>query len=127
MMMILISNWNYGQAGKALGLDLLSNPDLVASDAVVSFSAAIWFWMTPQDSKPSCHDVILGRWTPGEADLAVNRLPGYGMLTNIINPGECGHGADRRVASRIAFYERYCNMLGVTPGENLDCYEQCRF
>lgn len=30
-------NFNYGQAGSALGLDLLGNPDLVTSSAVVAF------------------------------------------------------------------------------------------
>ena len=126
-LVIWISNFNYGPAGEALGLDLLSNPDLVATDADVSLGAAIWFWMTPRDDKPSCHDVIVGAWTPNEADLAANRLPGYGLITNIINQGECGHGADKRVANRIGFFERYCSMLGVEAGDNLDCYHQCSF
>ncbi|KAG8068840.1 hypothetical protein GUJ93_ZPchr0005g15214 [Zizania palustris] len=51
-------NFNYGPAGNAIGLDLLHNPDLVATDAVVSFKTALWFWMTAQWNKPSSHDVI---------------------------------------------------------------------
>nr|CAD1821285.1 unnamed protein product [Ananas comosus var. bracteatus] len=57
-------NYNYGQAGEALGVDLLNNPDLVATDPMISFKTAFWFWMTPQPPKPSSHDVITDRWTP---------------------------------------------------------------
>uniref|UniRef100_A0A0D3GL10 chitinase n=1 Tax=Oryza barthii TaxID=65489 RepID=A0A0D3GL10_9ORYZ len=99
--------------------------DLVASDATVSFKTAFWFWMTPQSPKPSCHAVITGQWTPSADDQAAGRVPGYGEITNIINGGvECGHGADDKVADRIGFYKRYCDMLGVSYGDNLDCYNQ---
>jgi chitinase len=121
-------NYNYGQAGRALGLDLLGNPDLVATDAVVSFKTALWFWMTPQGNKPSSHAVITGRWTPTAEDNAAGRVPGYGVITNIINGGlECGIGQDPRVADRIGFYQRYCGILGVGTGINLDCYNQRPF
>ncbi|GLT60102.1 hypothetical protein SLA2020_328850 [Shorea laevis] len=124
----LTHNYNYGQAGKALGLDLLNNPDLVAQDATISFKAALWFWMTPQGNKPSSHDVIIGAWTPSAADTAAGRVPGYGVITNIINGGlECGIGTDSRVANRIGFYQRYCDELGVSYGDNLDCYNQRPF
>ncbi|KAJ4973275.1 hypothetical protein NE237_006449 [Protea cynaroides] len=121
-------NYNYGQAGKAIGVDLINNPDLVATDPTISFKTALWFWMTPQSPKPSCHDVITGRWTPSNTDTAAGRLPGYGVVTNIINGGlECGRGNDARVADRIGFYKRYCDILGVSYGDNLDCYNQKSF
>ncbi|KAF7827759.1 endochitinase A2 [Senna tora] len=121
-------NYNYGQCGRAIGVDLLNNPDLVTSDAVISFKTALWFWMTPQSPKPSCHDVITGRWSPSGADYAAGRQPGYGTITNIINGGlECGRGQDSRVADRIGFYKRYCDLLGVGYGNNLDCYNQRSF
>ncbi|KAM1261492.1 hypothetical protein TB2_026378 [Malus domestica] len=124
----LTHNYNYGQAGQALGQDLINNPDLVATDPVVSFRTAIWFWMTPQSNKPSSHDVITGTWSPSSADTSAGRVPGYGVITNIINGGlECGKGQDDRVASRIGFYRRYCEILGVSPGDNLDCYNQRPF
>ncbi|XP_074587273.1 putative inactive chitinase-like protein LaCIC [Curcuma longa] len=114
-------NYNYGPAGEALGLNLLSNANLVATDVLVSFKTAIWFWMTPQYNKPSAHDVITGSIPPDSA----GRLPGYGLITNIINGGvECGHGFDQRVFNRIQYYKRYCDMLGVGYGDNLDCYNQ---
>ncbi|KAL6873957.1 hypothetical protein ACP4OV_014039 [Aristida adscensionis] len=121
-------NYNYGPAGQAIGADLLNNPDLVATDATVSFKTAVWFWMTPQSPKPSCHAVATGQWSPSGADQAAGRAPGYGVITNIINGGlECGRGADSRVADRIGFYKRYCDILGVSYGDNLDCYNQRPF
>ncbi|XXG59982.1 hypothetical protein AAC387_Pa04g1973 [Persea americana] len=117
-------NYNYGPAGEYLGVDLLSDPDLVASDGLLSFKTAFWFWMTPQAPKPSCHDVITGKWTPTPGDISAGRIPGFGLTTNIINGGlECGGpGPDARVESRIGYYKRYCDLLGVSYGDKLDCY-----
>ncbi|KAK7828176.1 endochitinase a2 [Quercus suber] len=66
------NNYNYGQAGKAVGADLINNPDLVATDPTISFKTAIWFWMTPQTNKPSSHDVIIGNWRPSAADTSAS-------------------------------------------------------
>ncbi|XP_011628976.1 basic endochitinase [Amborella trichopoda] len=118
-------NYNYGQAGRAIGFNGINNPDAVATDAVTSFKTAFWFWMTPQSPKPSAHDIITCLWTPSAADRSAGRVPGYGVITNIINGGlECGHGSDDRVADRIGFYKRYCDLMGVPYGDNLDCYNQ---
>ncbi|KAF8405504.1 hypothetical protein HHK36_010411 [Tetracentron sinense] len=121
-------NYNYGPAGRAIGVDLLNNPDLVATDPTISFKTAFWFWMTPQSPKPSCHDVITGRWTPSSADRSAGRVSGYGVITNIINGGlECGRGANPQMQDRIGFYKRYCDILGVSYGDNLDCSNQRSF
>ncbi|KAF8780510.1 hypothetical protein HU200_001637 [Digitaria exilis] len=123
----LTHKYNYDLAGKALKLDLVGKPSLVSSDPVVAFETAIWFWMTPQAAKPSCHDVITGRWTPGAGDRAAGRLAGYGLLTNIINGGlECGKGGQPTDgdSNRVGFYRRYCKMLGVAEGANLNCQNQ---
>ncbi|KAL2892915.1 Basic endochitinase, partial [Bienertia sinuspersici] len=69
----LTHNYNYGLAGRAIGVDLINNPDLVATDATISFKTAIWFWMTAQDNKPSCHNVIIGGWSPSAADQSAGR------------------------------------------------------
>ncbi|KAL7213733.1 hypothetical protein ACSBR2_016293 [Camellia fascicularis] len=125
-------NYNYGQAGVALalGFELLNNPDLVETDPVISFKTALWFWMTTQSPKPSCHDVIIGNWTPTPADQLTGRVPGYGVITNIINGGlECGHGPNSRVEDRIGFYQRYYSdeIFDVSTGDNLDCNNQAPF
>lgn len=109
-------------------MDLLNNPDLVATDPIISFKTAIWFWMTPQSPKPSSHDVITGRWNPSGSDEGAGRVPGYGVITNIINGGiECGKGWNAKVEDRISFYKRYCSILGNDHGNNLDCYDQRPF
>ncbi|CAI9778697.1 unnamed protein product [Fraxinus pennsylvanica] len=121
-------NYNYAPAGRAIGSDLLNNPDAVANDPTISFKTALWFWMTPQAPMPSWHDAISGRWTPSTADLEAEQVSGYGVVTNIINGGnECGKGSNSRVEDRIGFYKRYCDLLGVGYGPNLDCYNQMPF
>ncbi|GMJ12666.1 PATHOGENESIS-RELATED 3, basic chitinase [Hibiscus trionum] len=120
-------NYNYGQFGESIGRkdELLQNPTSLKTNATLSFESALWFWMTPQSPKPSCHDVITGAWVPSPEDIAAGRIPGYGMITNIINGGlECGSpGPDARVEDRIGFFKRYCDMLGVGYGsDKLDCY-----
>jgi hypothetical protein len=100
----------------------------VAQNPVVSFKTAIWFWTTAQGNKPSCQDVALNRWTPTAADNAAGRVPGYGVITNIINGGrECGMGQNAFNEDRIGYYRRYCTILGTDPGGNLDCYTQQNF
>ncbi|CAN1236428.1 Chitinase 10 [Linum grandiflorum] len=100
-------NYNYGQAGRALGFDGLRNPEIIANNSVIAFKTALWFWMT---------------------DLAANRTVGFGLVTNIINGGlECGVPNDGRVNSRIGFYRRYAQLFNVDTGPNLDCENQKPF
>lgn len=102
-------NYNYGACGNAIGKDLLNQPELVSTDSVISFMTALWFWMTPQPPKSSCHDAI--------------STSGFGMTINIINGGiECGKEQPTPQAlHRIQLYQQYAGILGVTPGENLYC------
>eukprot|EP01018_Ginkgo_biloba_P011146 Gb_03376 [translate_table: standard] len=121
-------NYNYGPAGKAIGFNGLERPEMVTQQPVIAFKTALWFWTTPQSPKPSCHDVMVGKYVPNSNDLEANRLPGFGLVTNIINGGlECGIGNDSRVADRIGYYKRYCDLLNVDPGQNLDCGNQKPF
>ena len=84
--------------------------------------------MTAQANKPSSHDVIIGKWTPSANDTASGRVPGYGVITNIINDeDECGRGYNDNVANWIGFYKRHSDILGVGYGNNLDCYNQSSF
>ncbi|KAJ4715878.1 Chitinase [Melia azedarach] len=118
-------NYNYLWCGEALGVDLLNNPDLLITDPVLSFKSAIWFWMTAQPPKPSCHEVIIDEWAASQNDINAGRLPGFGLTTNIINGGiECGIGPDDRVKNRIGFFTSFTGKFGIEPGENLDCYTQ---
>jgi len=119
---------NYEAAGKALGYDLINNPNIVASNPTISFKTAVWFWMTAQSPKPSSHTVMIGKWSPSGSDTAAGRVPGYGVVTNIINGGvECGRGSDSNQEDRIGFYKKYCDILGASYGSNIDCNSQRSF
>ncbi|KAG1328310.1 putative Chitinase 10 [Cocos nucifera] len=121
-------NYNYGPAGRALGFDGLKNPEIVGNNSVIAFKTALWFWMTEQKPKPSCHDVMVGRYRPTGADLEANRTAGFGLVTNIINGGlECGIPDDSRVNDRIGYYKRYAQLFEVDVGSNLDCANQKPF
>ena len=115
-------NYNYGAAGQALGVDLLSNPDLVKTDGAIAFSTGLWFWMTPQSPKPSCHQVMSGGWTPSPDDTNKGRTPGFGMTINIINGGlECGQATNDKVERRVSFYREFCQLLGISADDNVYC------
>jgi chitinase len=121
-------NYNYGAVGQALGVDLLSNPDLVKSDGVIAFLTALWFWMTPQPPKPSLHAVMSGDWTPSSGDVNAGRVPGFGMTVNIINGGlECSQPTTPQVTDRVGFYERFTQMLGVDMGQNVYCDQMAHY
>jgi chitinase len=96
-------NYNYGPAGSFIGIDGLNNPETVATDAVVSFKAALWFWMR------NVHPIV----TSGQ---------GFGATIQAINGFvECGGKEPDKVANRVQYYTNYCNQLGVAPGDNLSC------
>ena len=125
-------NYNYGQFSEAWFGDknvLLKNPGLLAQDNVLSFASAIWFWMTAQAPKPSCHDVMTGKWKPTEKDIESGRIPGFGTTVNIINGGiECGQGKPLpKTQYRYEYYQYFCKYFGVKPGENITCSNQKPF
>ncbi|XP_075489588.1 endochitinase EP3-like, partial [Primulina tabacum] len=97
-------NFNYGEAGKALGFDGLNNPEIVATDAVISFKSALWFWMK------NCHDAAI---TPPQD---------FGATIRAINGQHECNGADpSAVEARVQYFKDFCNQLGVDPGTNLRC------
>ncbi|WCJ41264.1 Chitinase family protein [Euphorbia peplus] len=93
-------NYNYIAAGQAITFDGLKTPETVASDAVLSFKTALWFWMTYVRPVVS---------------------QGFGATIRAINSIECNNGRPDAVQSRIAFYNNYCNRFGVAPLENVGC------
>lgn len=120
-------NYNYGQFSEFLYFDkqvLLNDPTIVSNDPVISVMSSIWFWMTPQGKKPSCHDVMTDIWVPNAEDISKGRDKSkFGMTVNIINGGlECGGSdGDSRVTDRIGYYKTYCEYLGVIPEDYCDC------
>jgi chitinase len=80
--------------------------------------------MTPRaPAQPSCHAVATGRWAPTPADRAAGRRPGFGLTTSILTGGlQCA-----ATSGRVAFYKRYCDVLGASYGPSLDCAGQAPF
>jgi len=101
-------NYNYGQFSNVFStstyngkLELLKSPGLVAADGYVAMAAGLWFFMTPQDPKPSIHDVMIGNFKPNSIDLANNIKASFATTINIINGGlECGQPGNSKVISR---------------------------
>lgn len=103
-------NFNYKAAGDALGLPLLTNPNLVQTDASVAWRTGLWYWNTQNGP---------GTMTPHNA--MVNGA-GFGETIRSINGSlECNGGNPAQVQSRIAAYQRFVQILGTTPGGNLSC------
>ncbi len=111
-------NGNYGKASNFILGDknvLLKNPKMIENDPVLAFETAIWFWMTPETTKPSAHDVMIGKWQPNATDKAEGRTPGFGMTVNIINgPVECNKGNNASMGDRIGFYQFFLQKLGAS-------------
>lgn len=104
-------NFNYGPAGVALGLPLLTNPDLVEQDSATAWKTALWYWMTQNGP---------GTMTPHNA--MVNGA-GFGETIRSINGAlECNGGNGAQVQSRINAYNNFIGILGTTAGPgNLGC------
>lgn len=118
-------NYNYGLCSDVLYGDssiLLNNPEKVAEDGVLGFMTGIWFWMTPQPPKPSCHEVITGIWQPKENGANAKYNGNFGLTIIIINneagQSENGTGA---VARRAKYYRIFADKMGADiTGEQCD-------
>lgn len=102
-------NYNYKTTGDAIGVDLLNHPELVETDGNLAWRTATYFWNNKKGARPqTSHDAM------------VNGL-GFGETIRVINGIECNGGKPAAVAHRVALYQEYAALLGVTPGENLSC------
>lgn len=103
-------NFNYKAAGDALGINLLGDPYLVERDPAVAMKTALWYWNTQNGP---------GTMT---AHAAMVNGAGFGETIRSINGAlECNGGNPAQVQSRIAKYQHFTQLLGVTPGNNLGC------
>ncbi|KAL6292581.1 hypothetical protein ACE6H2_000723 [Prunus campanulata] len=94
-------NLNYGAAGNSIGLDLLNSPETVASELVVAFKTAIWYWV-------------------GNVRPVLSQ--GFGATTRVISDNkECDGKSPDLVQARADLYQSYCRQLNVDPGTNLSC------
>ncbi|WP_051882086.1 chitinase [Chryseobacterium soli] len=114
-------NGNFGFASECIFGDkniLLKDPGMVSRKADVAFESAIFYWMTPQASKPSCHDVIIDNYKTSSD----NGRNGFGLTINIINGAlECNRGENNEaMQDRISFYKHFLKLLGIDD-KNCEC------
>jgi predicted chitinase len=103
-------NYNYCLAGEMLGLDLRGNPDAVAQDATIAWETGLWFWMTQAGA---------GSGTP---HVNITGNFGFGETIRNINGGqECNGAWAEAVQARVSFYQKFCQVLGVAPGDKQEC------
>ncbi|TMW65076.1 hypothetical protein Poli38472_009243 [Pythium oligandrum] len=111
-------NYNYGSYGQVVGVDLLNNPDWVATDSKIAWGSAIWYWMLNQGgTRGSIHDVFV-------SGTNKNNDYDYAKTTWLLNGGlECGSKpvAPEPERQRIRFYNRYAARFHVEPGTKLSC------
>jgi len=105
---------------------LLENPDLVHEDGFLAMAAGIWFYMTPQDPKPSMHDVMTGFFEPNAIDINGGITATFGTTINIINGGhECNRTPESsKAASRAEYYLKWLDFFGMPAEDGLTCGDQ---
>ena len=87
-------------------------------------ASGIWFYMTPQDPKPSMHDVMTGFFVPNAIDIAANVGAKFGTTTNIINGGlECG-GWNEKANRRGEYFNNWLGFFGLPEETDVGCANQ---
>ncbi|SMG15738.1 glycoside hydrolase family 19 protein [Paenibacillus aquistagni] len=119
-------NYNYGLISSIVYSDpsiLLNDPDKITADGKLGYITALLFWMTPQDPKPSNHDIMIGQWVPTTEQLAKGLVPGFGATIMVINGGQEGNLSEEMmpVKRRVDHYRDLTTRMGATiTGEKLD-------
>jgi chitinase len=98
-------NYHYCRASMDLGVDLYANPGLVATDPVLTWKTALWFWMSREGAGDmTCHKAM--------TDPAF----GFGETVRSVNGGiDCG--VAEKVNARVDRYLMMLKVLGGVPEE----------
>ena len=117
--------YNYGNFSEFLynNTSLVSNPDAVEQDGELAFLSAIWFWMTPQCPKPSCHQVMQEIYDESATTYSSAKMSKKGFLhtVNIINGAvECRSSGVTQPVLRSKLYRYYMSVIGFTASEIAD-------
>ncbi len=113
--------YNYGNFSEFLynNTSLVSNPDLLETDGELSLMSAIWFWMTPQCPKPSCHQVMQEIYDESATSYSSALMSKKGFLhtVNIINGDVECRGTNAKPLLRSKLYKYYMDLVGFTSSE----------
>ena len=98
---------------------LVNNPDLLEQDGELALLSAIWFWMTPQCPKPSCHQVMQEIYDESATSYSSGNMGKKGFLhtVNIINGDVECRGANAKPLLRSKLYKYYMSLIGFNTTE----------
>jgi chitinase len=111
-------NFNYKMAGDWLGIDLLNNPGLIASDSQIAWKTAVWYWMTqfgPGGAYGNCHDAMMNSNGSGGMGATIGHINGSVECPSL------GGGNTAARDNRVNYYRYFCDQLGVSYGNNISC------
>ncbi|MCL2609145.1 MAG: chitinase [Treponema sp.] len=118
-------NYNYGPFSVMAFGDknvLLQDPGRVAREGKLGWMSGLWFWMTPDLPKASCHDVMRSDWRPEGifASAAEKGITwGYGATIIIINGGYESEGNEK--PRRVRHYRQLAEKTRANiAGEKID-------
>lgn len=109
---------------------LVNNPDLVAQSATLVLGSALWFYMSPQNPKPSMHDMVTGIYKPKGDAAGITRNPDGSVynkfmatVSQLNGAYECAPTASQfgtpiqlqQSKNRFIWYLNILNWLGGTP------------
>jgi predicted chitinase len=99
---------NYSAAAAALEVDLVTEPELVATDPELAIGTAVWFWM----DRGECHQAL------------VTDAGGFGTTVQAINPVECSSDDPIRIAQwqrRLILFNQITTAMGIEAGDTSGC------
>ena len=99
---------------------LVNTPELLEQDGELALLSAIWFWMTPQCPKPSCHQVMQEVYDESATTYSSAKMSKKGFLhtVNIINGAvECRSSGVTQPVLRSKLYKYYMSLVGFTSTE----------
>jgi predicted chitinase len=100
----------------SVGSDIWSNPDIVATNGIITWKTALWYWMNHGKD-----------WDPAQPTVHADIVNiGFGETTRDINGGlECGQAAGSvgysQMTSRANIYSTFLSNLGVSDTRSKTC------
>ena len=76
---------------------LLEDPSLLYENDMLAMTSALWYYMTPQSSQPSAHEVITGLFTLDENSSSLNIRNDFSTTISLMayrEVDECDKRAD---------------------------------
>ncbi len=101
---------------------LLDSPEIISENGIIWLASAIWYYMIPQNQKPSLHDIVTWYWKPNATEMRNWLEQWFWATINAINNDLCGQGKETEEAqTRIDFFSEFANALQVNMGSSYSC------